>query len=293
MQSAPAPSAKPVQIVLRILDPVGELSGSFLPSSTVWDILRKLESDARAAGNAKVNITERCQPMDITSGAGRLLYEMPSVRVLNRELASFSELAETLENLGCCSGRQLLVVRFIRTDTPYEDALREVAGLSLEQAEGQSSSGVETTVKAEASAEVPAKTLVEAPTESPPSETAESNPADVEMPDLPQTPAASDDVKNNGVAADAANFATLANEPGGNILVFAPSADSATLFAATMESADSDYDIGIADLKRIKQNYHQQAQPKRLLSDKELEEKDAAEQEKIHKVETVSFAHPT
>jgi tether containing UBX domain for GLUT4 len=270
----------PISVVLRTVDPVEQLSGSFLPTTSVWGILRSLEEDARNAGRSNVNITERCAPSP-GAGSGRLLYQMPAVRVANRELGKFDELRTTLQELGC-SARELLMLRFLATEIPYEDALMEIAGFSTEAAvvtesvtplselkKAVETSSDEDTVMSEPSqtpeVEESAQSTNEATVPEPIGGTSEvSKPSTSEEPTLPVEP----------------NTA----EP--KIAVYQPSS-SATPAAAAFDVPDSAFEIGIAELKKIKENYHIAAQPQRLLSDKEIAEREAAFRQEMEKINVV------
>jgi len=286
VQVSTPPVAKPVTIVLRTVDSVEQLSGTFLSSTTILAILKKLEADARAAGGTKVNITERCAPSS-EAGSGRLLYQMPAVRVANRELAKIQDLGQTLEELGC-SGRELLVLRFLPTTIPYEDALMEIVKITKDV-------DLVETVK---SPKVPAKEEVK-PTANatededlllPKTSDASKTPAIPETSDIPETANMSISTKPSEIAGKSPE-PSVAQEPAGavepKIAVYQPSSSTIPA-AATFEVPDAAYDIGIAELKRIKQNYHLASQVQRLLSDKELAEKEAIKQQELEKIQSVS-----
>ncbi|KAF8245341.1 hypothetical protein K440DRAFT_651668 [Wilcoxina mikolae CBS 423.85] len=267
-----ASTSAAISVVLRTVDPVEQLSGSFPPTTNIWGILRSFEQDARNAGRSNVNITERCAPSP-GAGSGRLLYQMPAVRVANRELSKFDELRTTLQDLGC-SGRELLVLRFLPTEIPYEDALMEIAGF-------------------------PTETAVETGSSTPPSEPqkAVEKPSDVDtvMSETSQPPEVEESTQPANEATvpepvertsetpkpPASEEPALPVEP--KIAVYQPSS-SATPAAAAFDVPDSAFDIGIAELKKIKESYHIAAQPQRLLSDKEIAEKEAAYRQEMEKI---------
>lgn len=142
-------SNSPITIALRVQDgeKTNELTGKFVSSDTIWSILRKFEKK-----NKGLNLTEK-YASSATQGAGRLLYEMPAVMVVNKELVSFAELQQSLVGLGVREGKLLVVLRFKSTTIPYEDALEEIAKISpkeeeedllvAEEAEGSRSAAVE------------------------------------------------------------------------------------------------------------------------------------------------------
>jgi len=123
----------PITIVLRAQEaddgPTQESTGTFTASSTIWEIMRKLEAKGSLTNGATTNITERAAPSG-TSGSGRLHYVMPVVRVMNREASGFRELQQTLSDFGIRNGRQLVTLRYKETNIPFEVALEEIAGFS-------------------------------------------------------------------------------------------------------------------------------------------------------------------
>ena len=289
---AAASSSAPVSIVLRTVEPVDQLSGSFPPTISVWDILRKFEYDARLAGRNNVNITERCAPSP-GAGSGRLLYQMPAVRVANRELTRFDELRKTLQDLGC-NGRELLVLRFLPTEIPYEAALMEIAGFSDQ---------IETTADiATLTGDDPPPSEPPKPVEPPP----EGGDAVMDSPEPSQTtetdPGMPPSLSGRPVVLEPTGDPSLSNasapsvpsEPAApvepKIAVFQPSS-STTPAAASFDVPDSAYNIGIAELKKIKENYHTAAQPQRLLSDREIAEKEAVFKQEMEKINLVGFCY--
>jgi len=123
----------PITIVLRVQEaddePIQESTGTFTASSTIWEIMRKLEAKGSLTNSATTNITERAAPSG-TPESGRLHYVMPVVRVMNREVSGFRELQQTLGDFGIRSGRQLVTLRYKATNIPFEVALEEIARFS-------------------------------------------------------------------------------------------------------------------------------------------------------------------
>ncbi|KAA8905573.1 GLUT4 regulating protein TUG-domain-containing protein [Sphaerosporella brunnea] len=259
-------SVNPISIVLRTVDPVSQLSGTFAPSTSIWGILLKFEVDAKAAGNQAINITERCAPSG-NQGQGRLLYVMPVVRVANRELASFAELKKTLGELGC-GARELLMLRFVGTEMPYEDALMEIAGMSKELETITPASSDCNTPESDEKQEVEKQDVVMEDT--PPAEQQQQQAAPSEAETAPTEAPQLEPEPEPEIAAP-------------KIAVYQPST-SATPAAASFEVPDAAYEVGIAQLQRIKESYHTASLPQRLLSDKELAEKEAATRQEMEKI---------
>jgi tether containing UBX domain for GLUT4 len=260
-------SSAPATITLRIVGGTDQIVGTFAPATTIWGVLRKVEADARTAGQNDVNITERCAPSPDTD-SGRLLYQMPAVRVANRELVKFDELKKTLEEIGL-NGRELLTIRFLPTEIPYEDALMEIAGMSND--------GTLETVSGQA----PAMELAAG------KPTVEKAEEDMIMPDTPaETSTAAAEPSSIQTTVVAESSTSTFQVP--TVIVFRPSS-SAVPTAAMLDVPDSAYDIGISELKKIKDSYHAAAQPQRLLSDKELTEKDATMRQEMEKIHTLKI----
>lgn len=256
-----------------------ELTDKFVSSDTIWGILRKFEK------KNKLNFTER-YASSATQGAGRLLYEMPAVRVVNRELVSFVELQQSLISLGVRDGKLLVVLRWKSTAIPYEEALEEVAKISPKEQEDLM------VFEEEASGSGPAaveEKLVEG--------------TDVVMDDTPAAPVA---VETEAVLDNAGEGSSvLEAEAGGDgqsdpavvdpdkpiVSVYKPS-ESATPAAAQIDVPENAYDIGINEAKIIQHHLKKAAIGRRLPSDKEIEEKEAAAIAAVEKVQTVGCFIP-
>ncbi|ESZ95353.1 hypothetical protein SBOR_4287 [Sclerotinia borealis F-4128] len=124
-------SPAPVSIALQLPQdlasavPGGRLKDTFPSDTTLWLILRKLESSNETAN---LNFTGRgvAQLQNGDSGAGRMVYEMPVLNVMGREMATFGDLQKTLANLGLNKGTGLLRLTFRQTDQPIEEAMKDI-----------------------------------------------------------------------------------------------------------------------------------------------------------------------
>lgn len=103
------------------------LTDKFSSSTTLWQLLRKFEAGV-AGGNEPRNFTARGVPATSqgNSGAGRLFYEQPVIHIMNRELASFTDLQKSLAQLGFNTGSALLRLSFRTTETPLEEAMVQI-----------------------------------------------------------------------------------------------------------------------------------------------------------------------
>ncbi|RPA90768.1 hypothetical protein L873DRAFT_1782183 [Choiromyces venosus 120613-1] len=278
-----------ITIVLRVQEadgqPTQEFTDTFTTSSTLWEIMRKLEAKGSVThNNLAVNLTERAAPSG-TSGSGRLHYVMPIVRVMNREVSGFRELQQTLSDFGIRSGRQLISLRYKETDIPLEVALEEIVGFSAPKEKlpevgvqgdggaGESSQGVE---GEERKAEEDLM-MFDAPEDSVKREDiAEDNVMEVDKP----TEGSADVPETEGSPSKPLD----PNKP--VISVFKPS-PSDTPAAAQINVPDKAYEVGITEAKLIQANIKKETIGKRLPSDKEIEEKKTAMLAEVEKVERV------
>ncbi|QSZ35293.1 hypothetical protein DSL72_008162 [Monilinia vaccinii-corymbosi] len=124
-------SPAPVSIALQLPQdlasavPGGRLKDTFPSNTTLWLILRKFESSSEAAN---LNFTGRgvAQLQNGASGAGRMVYEMPVLNVMGREMSTFADLQKTLANLGLNKGTGLIRLTFRQTDQPIEEAMKDI-----------------------------------------------------------------------------------------------------------------------------------------------------------------------
>lgn len=149
IHSSRSPSVVSLALQLPVVSAGDPSSGSFtrlidkFPSNTsLWQILRRFESGVAggdATKNAAYNFTQRGVPVmangaasgsggAVSTGAGRLCYEMPVINIMGRELVSFADLQKTLAQLGFNSGSTLMRLNFRNTETPLEVAMAEIAG---------------------------------------------------------------------------------------------------------------------------------------------------------------------
>ncbi|KAJ5305155.1 DUF726 domain protein [Penicillium atrosanguineum] len=108
--------------------PNGRILDKFPSSTTLWLVLRKFEAGVAGAGPLR-NLTARGVPAttDGDSGAGSLFYEIPVLRILERELSSFADLQKTLAQLGFNSGNVLMRLSFRQTEDPLHVAMTKIA----------------------------------------------------------------------------------------------------------------------------------------------------------------------
>ncbi|KAK6334077.1 hypothetical protein TWF696_002579 [Orbilia brochopaga] len=120
-------SGSTITVALQFIDnSVPRMIEKFPSSATIYEILRKFEESS----GGKLLLTERAVPDNTKQGAGRLFYEMPTIQIISRELATLEDLKKTLSSLGFTSGTALLKLKFTPTNIPLEDAILFFSDLS-------------------------------------------------------------------------------------------------------------------------------------------------------------------
>ncbi|POR33073.1 Tether containing UBX domain for GLUT4 [Tolypocladium paradoxum] len=138
VQKSKTPSA--VQIALQIPHPDareipgGRLIRKFPSDLTLWKVLRQFESGDAAAGR-NVNITARGAAGGVASGSGQLYYETPVLNIMGRELATFADFQKTLSQLGHNSGSVLIRLSYKRTDRTLFEAMEQISQFFKESEE--------------------------------------------------------------------------------------------------------------------------------------------------------------
>ncbi|UKZ77864.1 hypothetical protein TrVFT333_005590 [Trichoderma virens FT-333] len=291
------PSA--VQIALQIPQPEakeipgGRLIKKFPSDLSIWQVLRQFESGEASAGK-NINITARgvAQTVDAkSSGAGQLYYETPVLNIMGRELGSFADFQKTLSQLGHNSGNVLIRLTFRRTDQTLYEAMEQIGVFfkeeekkKEEEKEKATSGTLEDKPKnPSADEDVP---MAEAPAE-PVSNTAQVQESDHAAPQVAQDAT----VSSSPLQSDAHQALPEANnsDPQSRLqpvhVFLAPT--NSTPAAALVPAEDSDFTPTVAHAQLHQARLLESSRNKRLLSDKEIEEKEAAEQAKIAAVKSV------
>ncbi len=122
-------SRSPSAVSVGLQLPEGErLVDKFPSTTTLWLVLRKFESEGGDGGSGARNFTARGIPITEdgeSNGQGRLYYETPVLRMMEREFSSFTDLQKSLRQLGL-SRNVLIRLSFRTTDTPLEEAMQEI-----------------------------------------------------------------------------------------------------------------------------------------------------------------------
>jgi tether containing UBX domain for GLUT4 len=109
--------------------PNGRLMEKFRSDTTLWKMLRQFESNGSPSGHA-LNFTDRGIPQTSNgtqAGSGQLYYEMPSLRIMSREISTLADFQKTLSQLGLTSGSHMIQLSFKSTDKTLNDAMQEIS----------------------------------------------------------------------------------------------------------------------------------------------------------------------
>ncbi|KAH7257329.1 hypothetical protein BKA59DRAFT_508229 [Fusarium tricinctum] len=288
VQKSKSPSA--IQVALQVPLPEGhEIPGGRLiqkfPSDlTIWKVLRQFES-GQASNGKNINITARGVAQmsnDSGSGSGQLYYETPVLNIMGRELSSFTDFQKTLSQLGYNSGSVLIRLSYRQTDKTLYDAMTDI-GQFFKETEGEKQAGGESLPKVEPE-----------PTEE--TEKSEEQ-APQETADLQATDAQSEQAREQGPDQPEEEPQTVAedkmdidpselSDPLAPVNVFlAPS--GSTPAAALTPANEADFAPSIAHAQLHQARLLEDSRNKRLLSDRELEDKAAAEKARINAIKSV------
>ncbi|KAF2156879.1 hypothetical protein K461DRAFT_272971 [Myriangium duriaei CBS 260.36] len=316
VQASRSPSV--INVALKLPPSVGggqRLQDKFPSNTSLWLVLRKFE-EAVAGGSQKLNLTQRGVP-STESGPGRLEYEQPVVKIMQRELADFIGLQKSLAQLGYNNGSVLLQLDFKRTGIPMEEAVTKISQYfgapdptaPIEQASQATSQIQEQSAPAGAHAgsvadmssvpNVDAENAA-APTDS---ETAPEPSEDLAMPDAPSAPSEVQPAEETGLIASSTitpaqpvSEATTSTSqttpsrtpdpspaPTDSISVYKPPSGP-TPRAALQSSSESDFIPTIEHAHAHQAVLNRAAQNQRLLSDAEVAAEASRKQDALQSV---------
>lgn len=269
------PSA--IQIALQLPQPEaknipgGRLIKKFPSDMTIWQILRQFESgDANAGRN--INITARgVARTSGGSGAGQLYYETPTLNIMGRDFSNLTDFQKTMSQLGHNSGSVLVRLTFRTTEKTLFDAMNDI---------GKYFKDTEAADRAAAPAEEEVHYT----------DKAEPGP-DTPMADAPRIEEQVDESLQTSAAPEAAESSserveTKSENPLDPINVFlAPANDIPAAVNAPQEDVDFTPTVAHAQLHQAR--LQESSRNRRLPSDKELEQKAAAEEAKIASITSV------
>lgn len=252
-------------------------------------MLRFFESKSGASGPAP-NFTGRGVPQTSSgtqAGSGQLYYEMPVLRIMNREISTLSDFQKTLDQLRL-TGSQLIDLSFKTTDKTLSDAMQEISQFFKDEEAAEAKEK-----EAAQNPKIPtAPETSKAPTTGPSVSPAEATAETVHKSDQGDTQKETPSTHATDGTADAMDLdvdkpAAEPHDPLKPVGVFSAPTNT-TPAAATFEIPDSVYMPTVAHAQAHQQKLLESAVNKRLKSDAELEAEARAEEAKVSAVKTVS-----
>jgi len=292
-------SAGVVSVALQLPESEGgtRLSDKFPSSTSIWLVLRKFEEGVAGEQGKKLNLTQRGAPSG-SSGAGRLLYEQPSLNVMGRNLENFTDLQKTLAQLGFNNGSVMLRLNFKLSEQHLEDAMQEItqyfqavdgvpAGIGssvTQEAHGAHADGEGSMSSLPDASALNGAGLQDDQAGPEPNEDVEMTPAPPTQPSpLPE----GEDVIASSTETPQQPQSSTSSPPDG-ISVYRPPSNS-TPAAALAPDDPAIYEPNIAHAKAHQAALERAGRNTRLLSDKELAEQEAARQASLATVQNVTF----
>lgn len=220
-----------------------------------------------------------------STGSGQLYHETPVLNIMGRELASFEDYQKTLSQLGYNSGSVLIRLSYKTTDQTLYEAMELISQFFKEDVQaGGASEAPEKPEEPVTAAEISGDTpMADAPSDLTPRNTQSEQPSHPSE-TAPLEPVL--DPHTDTSKGEASSTALDEHNPLEPINVFfAPS--GTTPAAALAPSNEKDYNPTVAHAQLHQSRLLDNSRNKRLLSDKELEEKAAAEEAKIAAVKSV------
>lgn len=265
--------------------PNGRMLDKFPSTTTFWHLLRKFESGVAGGGSTR-NLTARGVPAtdNGSTGAGRLFYETPVVQAMGRELSTFTDLQNSLAQMGFNNGNVLLRLSFRRTEEPLEVAMVKIQDYfkTIEDVEE-----AEKPTQKETAAPQPTGESQPQPTAS---DNAEAPPVSEEQPLSQATPA--EPLAAAAVPATEASTAEAPTAPAFEstesrpVTVFSPPSSS-TPQSAQVTYNDNDYLPTVEHAQAHQRRLNAASRPTRLPTDAEIAAKAAAEEERLSSIQEV------
>lgn len=278
-----------VKIALKLPDN-SRLMDSFRSDTTLWKMLRHFESKGGPSGKP-LNFTDRGVPQTsngMAAGSGQLYYEMPVLRIMNREISTLLDFQKTLDQLSM-TGNQLIELSFKATDKTLSDAMQEISQFfrDEEAKEKEPSSKPPSAPTAVTAPPVPDSSAAVPPTEAAASisQGTTQEASQLESREK-ETPSMTKPVENTDVMDVDDDTPKAPHEPLKPIGIFSAPTNF-TPVAASIDVPDSAYMPTVAHAQAHQQKLLESAVNKRLKSDAELEAEARAEEAKVAAVKTV------
>ncbi|KAM4059434.1 TUG ubiquitin-like domain-containing protein [Hirsutella rhossiliensis] len=287
VQKSNTPSA--VQIALQIPQPEakeipgGRLIRKFPSDLTLWKVLRQFES-GEASGGRNVNITARgvAGGLEDGRGSGQLYYETPVLNIMGRELSTFADFQKTLSQLGHNSGNVLIRLSYRTTQQTLFEAMEQISQF-FKEAGGEHDKVDDSTPDSKPKDETAAQSQDTAMADAAPAPPNTSPEARKPPAQQPPTVAVTQQSHQEAVSSDEP---TTSRDPYQPVNVFLAPTGS-TPAAALAPADEEDFAPTAAHAQLHQARLLESSRNKRLPSDKELEDKAAAEAARIAAIKSV------
>lgn len=284
-----------VNIALRLPEseakdiPGARLTDKFRSDTTLWKMLRNFEAKGAPSGR-KLHFTDRGIPQTsngTTAGSGQLYYEMPVLRIMNREVSSMADFQKTLSQVGLDAGSQMIQLSFKPTEQTLDDAMSQILQFFKDEEEAE--------MMANQSAPVAGGLAQESSMPVAPEPSAVTDMMDTET--QPQEPGghATQEEKTKDTPAPQHREDTMdideSTAPPHDVLkpvsIFSAPTNTTPL-AASIDVPDHYYTPTVAHAQAHQESLTQSAANKRLKSDVEIEAEARAEEAKIAAVKIIT-----
>lgn len=280
-----------VNIALRLPEPEaqdipgGRLTSKFRSDTTLWKMLRKFETEGTPSGK-RLNFTDRGVPQTSNgtqAGSGQLYYEMPVLRIRNREVSTLADFQKTLSQLGLDAGSHMIQLTFRSTEQTLGDAMNEISQFFKDEKEAE----------AAANQPIPAAPTAESSAAKVPEPSASADKMETEESAQEETPKEVQPAQPTDKSTEPTHVMDLDEPPTPPHDVLNPvsifsAPTNATPVAATDNVPDDVYEPTIAHAQAHQQTLQAKSGNKRLKSDAEIEAEARAEADEIAAVKTVT-----
>lgn len=254
-------------------------------------MLRHFEAKGAPSGRT-LNFTDRGVPQTSNgaqAGSGQLYYEMPVLRIMNREVTSLADLQKTLSQMGLDAGSQMIQLSFKSTQQTLGDAMNEISQFFQDEDESQraASESAPAPDSLAATAPVPAGSAdkTEAQETQPQAlETSAMEEATQETPNSQPTEPVADPAAD---LMDVDETASISHDVLKPVGIFAAPTNN-TPAAASIDIPDHVYTPTVAHAQAHQQQLLESAVNRRLKSDAEMEADARAEEARIAAIKTVT-----
>lgn len=283
-----------VNIALRLPEseakdiPGGRLTDKFRSDTTLWKMLRHFEAKGAPSGRT-LNFTDRGVPQTnngAQAGSGQLYYEMPVLRIMNREVTSLADFQKTLSQVGLDAGSQMIQLSFKSTQQTLGDAMNEISKFFEDEEEISKAASESAPVpdSAAAAAPEPAGSTDKMESEATQPQALETSTKGVVAQETPNSQPA----EPAGDAMDVDETATTPHDVLKPVGIYSAPSNN-TPAAASIDLPDHVYTPTVAHAQAHQQRLLENAVNKRLKSDAEIEADARAEEARIAAIKTVTI----